>query len=519
MPQRRIPLYILIPSIAVVIVMLMPLFYLVVRALQADWDTVQSLVFRARNLDLLLNTLKLMFSVAALATVLAVPMAWLVVRSNLRGRRWVTLLAVMPLAVPGYVMAYALLSVGGFHGVAAQWFDIRLPRVQGYWGATLALAFYTYPYLFLNIRAALHGLDANQEESAASLGYTAWQTFYKVTLPHLLPALMAGWLVILLYTLGDFGAVALMRYEVFSYAIFTQYSGAFDRIYAAWLSLMLLAIASVFVAAEAYVVHRKRYARTGSGVARLPKPISLGLFALPAWLYVIAVVAASIGLPVVILTHWLVIAPPDISFFQEVPVTFLRSASAALPAALVAASMALPVAYLSVRYPSRWSAFVERSAYIGYSVPPLTLALAMVFFALHTAQFLYQTLPLLILAWVMATLALALGPIRSSLLQTRPNLEESAQSLGHGPFSTFFRVVLPRLKRGVIAGTVLVFVFLMKELPITFLLAPTGYNTLAVTVFTRTSEGMYPESAPFAAAIMIFSSLTVAFMLKNEGNR
>ncbi|WP_205849065.1 ABC transporter permease [Natronospirillum operosum] len=517
--RHRIPPYILWPSVLVIVLMTLPLFYLVLRALQADWATVQHLVFRPRNLDLMLNTLRLMFGVAAVCTAIALPLAWLVVKTDLPGRRWVTLLAVMPLAVPGYVMAYALLSVGGFHGVSALWFGVRLPRIQGYWGATIALSLYTFPYLFLNLRAALHGLDANLEESAASLGYSRWHIFRSVTLPHLLPAMLAGWLVILLYTLGDFGAIALMRYEVFSYAIYTQISSASDRIYAAWLSLMLLAMALTFVALEAFVVHKKKYARTGSGAARQARPMRLGWMALPAWLFVLAVVLVSLGLPSLILTYWLVLSPPDISFFTDVPVTFLRSASAAIPAAILAALLAIPVAYLSVRYPSRLAAAVERTAYIGYSIPPLTLGLALVFFSLHTAHFLYQTVPLLILGWVMATLALALGPIRSSLLQTRPNLEESAQSLGHGPLSTFFRVMLPRLNRGVITGVVLVFVFLMKELPITFLLRPTGYDTLAVTVFTRTTEGMYAEAAPFAAAIVVFSSLTVALMLSRESKR
>ncbi len=517
--RRRVPPYILWPSVLVILLMTLPLFYLALRAFQADWETVRQLVLRPRNLDLMFNTLRLMFGVAALGTLIALPLAWLVARTDLPGRRWVTLLAIMPLAVPGYVMAYALLSVGGFHGVSAQWFDIRLPRIQGYWGATIALTLYTFPYLFLNLRAALYGLDANLEESAASLGCSRWQIFRRVTLPHLLPAMLAGWLVILLYTLGDFGAIALMRYEVFSYAIYTQYSGAFDRIYAAWLSLMLLAMALCFVAVEAFVVHRKKYARTGSGVSRQSRPLRLGWWAVPAWVFIIAVAALSLGLPGLILTYWLVLSPPDISFFMDVPMTFLQSASAALPAALIAALLAIPVAYLSVRYPSRLAAAVERTAYIGYSIPPLTLGLALVFFALHTAHFLYQTVPLLILGWVMATLALALGPIRSSLLQTRPSLEESAQSLGHSALSTFFRVVLPRLQRGLITGMVLVFIFLMKELPITFLLAPTGYETLAVTVFSRTSEGMYPEAAPFAAAIVIFSSLTVALMLSAERKR
>lgn len=517
--QRRIPLYILLPSLLVVAMMLLPLFYLVLRAAQADWATVQELVFRMRNLELLLNTLKLMFGVALLATLIAFPLAWLVVRTDLPGRKVVTILSVIPLAIPGYVMAYALLSIGGYHGVAAQWFDIHLPRIQGYWGAAIALTLYTFSYLFLNLRAALHGLDGALEESAASLGYSRIQIFWKVTLPHLLPALLAGWLVILLYVMGDFGAIALMRYEVFSYAIYTQYTGAFDRFYAAWLSLMLLALAAVILASEAFILRRRRFARTGAGVGRLPSAVVLGRYQWLAWLFILLTLGTALGLPAVILTYWLLVSPPDFSILAQVPATFFRSASAAFPAALIAAALAIPIAFLSTRYPSRLSAIVERSAYLGYSIPPLTLGLAMVFFALHSAYFLYQTLPLLIMAWVMATLALAVGPVRSALLQTRSSLEESSYALGHGVSSTFFRVILPRIQRSLLASILLVFIFLLKELPITFLLAPTGYSTLAVTVFTRTSEGMYAEAAPFAAAIILFSSLAVGLILSREGKQ
>ena len=516
---QRPPFYILIPSLVAALAMLLPLFYLGLRAFQADSAELAELLLRQRNLDLLLNTLKLTLGVLLLTTLLALPTAWLVTRTDIRYKRLITLFAVVPLAVPGYVMAYALLGVGGHYGVFAQLFGWQLPRIQGYWGAVLALALYTFPYLFLNLRATFLGLDRSLEESAQSFGYSQQQIFFKILLPHMAPALLAGWLVIGLYVMGDFGAVALMRYEAFSYAIFTQYSSAFDRIYAAWLSLMLLALAGSFVLMETLVLKRKRLASVGSGIARPKAPTRLGWKALPAWLYLLLVLLSSVGLPVMILSYWLFLSPPDLRFFLEVPGTFMRSAGAALPAALVAAAFALPISYLLVRYPSRISTAIERSTYIGYALPPLTLALAMVFFALHTAYFLYQTLALLIFTWALATLALAMGPIRSSLMQTRANLEEASFSLGHGPVSTFFHVVFPRLRRGILASIAIVFLFCMKELPITFLLAPTGYTTLAVTVFSRTSEGLMAEAAPFAAAIVLFSSLSVGMVLNREANR
>lgn len=505
-----------LPTLIIVALMLTPLCYLLLRAGQADLATIQQLVFRQRTLDLLRNTLALMGGVTLLCTVIAAPLAWLVTRSDLPGKRIVTILCVLPLAIPGYVMAYSLLSVGGTYGVAAQWFGIHIPRPQGYWGATLALTLYTFPYLFLNIRSALRGFDATLEESAASLGVSRWRIIRSVTIPHLLPGLMAGWLIILLYVMGDFGAIALMRYEVFSYAIYTQYTAAFDRIHAAWLSLLLLSLAAVVVYLEWRVLRGGRYSRTGTGCHRCPPPVRLGVWRYLAWAFIAAVLLAALGFPALILTYWTVIASPSIETLLDVPATFIRSAGAALPAAILAAGMALMISWVSVRHPSNWSAFAERTVYLGYAMPPLTLALAMVFFAMQGAWWLYQTLPLLILAWVLATTALALGPIRSALLQVRPGTEDSARSLGHGPASILHRVTLPQLRGPLVTSVILVFVFLMKELPITLLLSPIGYQTLAVSVFNRTVEGMYAEAAPFAIAIVLFCCISVAIMLHRE---
>lgn len=513
---RKAPPSLLVPALVVAAAMFVPLVYLVARAMQADRQQLVTLVFSSRNLELLINTLLLTGGVLAIGTFLSLPLAWLVTRTTLPWRRLVTVLAVVPLAIPGYVMAYALMGIGGRYGVAARLFDLQIPNIQGYWGAVIALALYTFPYLFLNLRAALLGLDSSLEESARSLGYSNMQIVRKVIFPHLLPGLLAGYLVVGLYVMGDFGAIALMRYEAFSFAIYNQYAGAFDRIYAAWLSIMLLALALSFVVMEIFVLRRRRLASVGSGSIRPAKPAVLKKMLPVAILYLIVVLGSSVLLPVLMLAYWLVLAPPDISIFLQVPWTFVSSASAALPAALLAVVLAFPLCYLAARYPSPLIIWMERSAYIGYALPPLTLALAMVFFALQTAFFLYQTIFLLIVAWTIATLVLAMGPIRSAILQARPNLEEASWSLGYGPIATFFYVLLPRLRRGIIAGIVLVFLFCMKELPITLLLSPTGFNTLAVSVFTRTVEGMMAEAAPFAAAIVLFSGISVGMILRRE---
>jgi iron(III) transport system permease protein len=515
---RRPPLFLLAVAVLVGASMCVPVLYLVLRALEADPETLFQIVFRERNARLLGNTLTLTFCVLVATTMIALPLAWLVVRSDLRFKRFLAFLGVLPLAVPGYVMAYALIGLSGYSGFANAMFGITLPRPNGLWGATLALSLYTFPYLFLNLRSALMGLDPSLEASAYSLGRSRLNTFFTVLLPHLWPAFAAGWLVVGLYVLGDFGVIALMRYEVFSYAIFTQYAAAVDRIYAAWLALMLMGVTVGFILMESWFSRRSRYSRVAIGVARQQAPVTLGPWRPVAWLFLATVYGASLGLPALVLTYWLNLAPAalDVEALWQV---FVRTTLAAAPAALLATALALPVVYLTVRYPSPLSWAMNRLVYLGYAVPPLAFALAMVFLALTAIPWAYQTLGLLIAAYSLSFLALAVGPIRSALLQLGARTEEAALSLGYSRAETFLLVTLPTLRRAITAGALLVFIIVVKELPITFLLAPTGYTTLATRVFGYTSEGMLYEAALYAALIVLFSSLFVGLILRYEGRR
>ncbi|WP_245410015.1 ABC transporter permease [Pararhizobium haloflavum] len=513
---KRPPAIIAVPAMLVATAMVIPIFYLVFRATGADIATVASLVFRPRTAGLLANTAALALGVLTLTTLIAGPLAWLTTRTDLKGARLVNILVTLPLAVPGYVMAYALIGLSGYYGFMNTVFGVTLPRPQGWFGATLALSLYTFPYIYLNLRAALAGIDPSVEESARALGSSPRDVFFRVTLPHLKPALFAGWLVVGLYVIGDFGAVALMRYEVFSYALYTQYAAAYDRIYAAWLALILVALAVSVIWWESRLREGARFARTGTGAGAARRMVRLGPAGQSiAWLFITLIVAAALGLPVAVLVFWLS-AEPILPALPALLTSFLQSLSAAVPSAVLAGLLALPVAVLAVRYPSPLSLLVNRLAFLGYAVPPLAFALAFVFFALGAARPLYQTHALLVIAYALAFLPLALGPIRSALYLARPSLEEAARSLGYGPLAVLRHVVLPVIRRGVVAGMVLVFVIVMKELPIAFLLAPTGFRSLAVTLFSRTSEGMMVDAAPYAAAIILFSGLFVGVVLRHE---
>jgi iron(III) transport system permease protein len=496
--------------------MVLPLIYLLLRASEAEPAQVAALLWRWRTVELLANTAALTVGVLGLSTLIALPLAWLLSRTNLHGRRWLNLLAVLPLAVPGYVMAYALIGLAGNYGFLNQTFGVTMPRPQGWWGATLALSLYCYPYLYLNLRAAFAGLEASLEETARVLGATPRQLFRRVTLPHLMPALMAGWLVVGLYVIGDFGAVALMRFRVFSYVIYQQYAIAYDLLYSAWLSLILIAIALLVVWAESKLRQGQHYSGSGSGSGRPLAPLRL-----PGWgqvlglLFCLAVAAAALGLPVAVLSFWISRGVSQATW-QGLLTSFAQSLSMAAPAALLAGLMAIPVAVLAVRFPGRLSRWVNRLSFVGYAVPALAFALAFVFVTLRSAPWLYQTRGLLVLVYALAFLALAVGPIRSALYQARPAIEEAARALGLGPLASFRRATLPLIQPGLVAAVVLVFVTVMKELPIAFLLAPPGFRPLAIQMFSRTSEGMLVEAAPYAAAIIAFSALAVGVVLRRD---
>ncbi len=504
-----------IPIVMVGIGGLIPLVYLLAKAFSAEGSALVEIVFRWRNARLFLNTLLLTAGVLALDLLLATPAAWLTTRANLKGRRFFTVLCALPLAIPGYVMAYALLALGGNTGIVAQLFGTSIPRLSGYPGALLALSAYTSPYLFLNLRTALLGLDPSLEESARSLGYKPYETFFSIVLPQLRPAFYASGLLISLHVLGDFGVVSLMRYETFSYALYTEYMLSFEHIYAAWLALMLLAFTACLLYLEAKLLNNAMFHRTGRGPSRQLPKTQLGAWRFPTYTYLSLLTFITVVVPAGAVMLW-IFRGLNMSALEGLWAALIGSLSIAIPAGVLCALLAIPFAYIGVRYPSRISNALERIGYLVYAIPPLAFALSLIFFLLHTAPFIYKTLPVLICACTLHFLAEAIGPVRSSLYQASPNLEEAARSLGYSRIQAFFRVLFPILMRGMLTATALVFLATMKELPLTFLLSPAGYETLALNVWSYTTEAMFAEAAPYALAILLFSGVFVGVLIRQE---
>ena len=526
--RRRPPWFLTAPAALCTAGMLLPLAYLVIRAAEGDAQLLRETVFRQRTLSMLGNTMGLAAAVLATVTLLGLPLAWLTTRTDLRARAWLTLLATMPLAIPGYLMAYALLSIGGEYGTARQLMGISVPRLSGFWGAWLALSLYNLPYMFLNLRVALQRIDPAIEEAARSLGHTPPRVFTGVMLPQLRPALMAGGLLVALHVIGDFGAVSLMRFETFSYALAQQFENN-QHASAAWLGLVVVTITAVLLVLEVRFLRGLRLDPTGAAVTRVLRPVRLGRWTGPAYAFVFAIAAAGVLLPLLTIIYWSVRSVERQAIAWEPWWRALAdSLSVAIPAAAVTSALAVPLAYLARRYPSRASSALERSAYIGYATPPIAFALGLVFFTLLLPRTLdgwglaaagaavgslYQSFALLIAAYALHFLAEAIGPVRSALYVASPRAEEAARSLGCGRFEAFVRVTLPLLRPGLVASAALVFLSVVKELPITYILSPLNFQPLSMRVWDYTNEAMYAQAAPYALTILVVSGAFVGLLL------
>ena len=517
---RRPPLLLVAAALAVLAVVALPLAYLVVRAVGGGPDA-WAVLARPRTFALVGRTALLVAAVTGAAVLVAVPLAWLVTRTDLPGRRLWAVAAALPLVVPSYVAALALLAAFGPTGLlqralAGPFGVERVPEIYGFGGALLALTISTYPYVFLLTAVALREVDPALEETARGLGRGRLATFARVTLPLVRPSVGAGALLAALYALSDFGAVSLMQYTSLTRAIFLQYRSLFDRTPAAVLALALVALTAVVLVLELRARGRGRYERVGPGTRRAARPVRLGPWRWPALLFSGAVVGLALGAPLAVLGYWFARAA-SADALAEAWGAAVNSVGVSAAAACVAVVAASPTALLAARHPAWWSRLLERLAYASNALPGIVIALSLVFFAARYATPVYQTLLLLVVAYVVRFFPQAVAASHAAFLQVNPRLEEAARGLGRGPRHAFLSVTAPLVAPGLLAGAALVFLSAMKELPATLLLRPIGFDTLATEVWTATTVGAYSRAAVPALVLVLLSAPLVYLLLERRG--
>ncbi|SDF95337.1 ABC transporter permease [Pseudonocardia oroxyli] len=444
-----------------------------------------------------MNSAVLVACVSAGCLVLGVATAWLLARTRLPlpGLWWV--LASLPLAVPSYLVAFAVVTT---------W-----PGTSGLLPLTVVLVLACAPYVTLPTAAALRLADTGLEDVARTLGRGPVRTFLTVTLPQALPAALAGTLLAALYTLSDFGAVALLRYQAFTWAVRAAFEGTYDRIGAAVLALVLAVLTLSLVAAERAA--RRRWVRGRATLAtRTVPPVSLGRAAPVAAVGLAVVATASLAFPVAVLLGRIVRAGGvDVDWAR-----LGRAAAATLGlsagAAVLAVVLALPVGTLAARYRGRLVGAIESVAYLGHGLPGIVVGLSLVSFSLAAVPGLYQTAPVLVFAYAVLFLPKAVGATRAAVERVPVGVEEVSRTLGRSAPRTWLTVTARQAWPGIAAGGLLVMVTAMKELPATVMLRPIGVDTLSTELWQRTAAGSYGAAAP-AALLLVVLACVPAFLL------
>jgi len=508
-------------TLASAALILLPLGYVTSQALSAD-PAVWSRLWTTRIPELLTNTIWLAASVACLTLLLGVSTAWLVTRVEFPGRRLWEGALVLPLAMPTYVLAYIYSYLLGFGGpVEHVWQLVAGPQArifspQSYLGATLVMTLDTFPFVYLLSRSALLNLNVSFEEVSRASGISRLKTLWLVTLPLMRPSIAAGLALVILYVVSDFGAVSLLRYQTLTYAVFQQMTGRSDNTAASILSLLLVGLALLFLVTERWFRHRSRFYQT-TGRYRRPERHRF------SWLgttlvtgYLMLVVGASFGLPAYLLIIWSLSpeaqATIDSRFFGFLWNSGFLAACAATGGVLIG----LPLAYMANRRPSWLNLGCLQAAYAGYVLPGPVAALAVLVLCLNLTPFLYGSVLVLIVAYVIHFLPAGLQSLEPALQQITPNLEEVARTLGLGVRQTWQRVTLPLMRNGFIVAWVLMFLQTMKELPATLLLRPVGFDTLAIRVWMEASEEYYRLAAPSALLIVLLGLPTLLLLLSKD---
>ena len=486
----RAPWWLVVASVLVIVVVSVPLFYLVVRVLDVSPSGILDILARPRVLSLVFNTVGLAVAVTVTGVLGGTVIAAVLTRIRFRARGTWLLVSALPLAVPSYLASYGWL--------------VLIPGLNGFVPSYALLTAVTVPYVILPVAAALRGTSADGEAVARTLGLGPIQAFWKVTWPQVRPAAIAGGLLVFLYTLSDFGLVAMLRYQTLTWGVHQAYAASFDRAHAAVLAMLLVVIAIAVVVAERSArgnVHR-------TTATHLPLEEVRWSF---RWLALIAVATPPVvGVVIPLLGLGMRLAQAET--LRAIDYSRLATATAstigvALAAALLAVLVALPLAALAARYSRRWVGALESLGYVSNALPGIEVGLSLVFLSLALLPGLYQTVALLVFAYVVLFMPKALGTARSSIESVSPELISVARTLGASPFTAWRRVTLPLALPGLGIGALLVAITTMKELPATLLLRPIGFDTLATELWSKTVAAEFGAAAPYAAVLVLIAAI------------
>ncbi len=490
---------------------------------------------------LIRNSALLLSLVAAGTLILGVGLAWLAAVYDFPGRRWLEWAVVLPFAFPTYVLGYVFLDLFGIAGPVQGFFKGRLgglpdwyPDIRSVGGVALVMVLAFFPYVYLLTRAAFRTHGVRILEVAGSLGHAPTASFFKVVLPMARPWIFGGLLLVAMETLADFGTVSVFNFDTFTTGIYKAWYSLFSLEAAAQLASLLLFVALLLLVAEKYHESRRRFYQLGQ---ETPSPTRFQLHGLGAWSASLTfglVFAVSFLLPLIYLIYW-----SWQTFRQEMTVQYGRlvwnTLFIGVSAALLVSGAALFLVYGARLKKRSWLKWLSNGATLGYALPGTVLAVGLFIpiawldnrlaqfsvwaFDYEPSLLLNGTLFTMLAAYFIRFQAVAFQPLQTAMQRITPAMDESAKSLGRSNLAILSHVHFPLLRAGLLTALLLVTIDVMKEMPITLMTRPFGWDTLSIRIFELTSEGEYKRAALPSALLVLTGLVPVSILIKLSGKQ
>ena len=506
--------------------MAVPLLAVVTFALNPS-DDIWSHLFDTVLVKYIRTTLTLMIGVGFGVFLIGTGTAWLVTMCRVPGRWIFNWALLLPLAVPAYVLAFVvtdqleyagtvqvvLRDVFGWQNRQDYWF----PEIRSLGSAIVVMTLVLYPYVYLLARAAFLEQSVCVLEVSRTLGKSPWQSFHSVALPLARPAIVIGVILALMETVNDFGTVDYFAVNTFTFGIFDVWLNMNSRSGAAQLASILLLFVLVLVGAERWARRGQRFHHTSSKYSALPSYQLNGMRATGAIAACLIPVLLGFVLPAAVLASY------ALEFYEETLTAnyfsyVINTLTLASVSAVLAVGIGVFLAYGVRLNGSPLLRLMTRFASIGYAVPGAILAIGIVIplgafdnfldalsrqaFGISTGLLMSGTIIAIIYGYLARFLALSYGTVEASLAKITPNMDGAARTLGHGPGRSLVRLHLPLMRGSLMTAGLLVFVDCMKELPLTLILRPFNYETLATFVYQYASDELLEEAALGALTIV-----------------
>tara|TARA_Y100000590_G_scaffold77997_1_gene86596 strand:- start:12054 stop:13682 length:1629 start_codon:yes stop_codon:yes gene_type:complete len=484
-----------------------------------NWDHIKDTVL----FSYLSNSFILVFGTVFFSVLFGVLCAWLIASCNFKGRKFFEWILVLPLAIPTYISAYAYFDILEILNPFLIWIRTNISfeamqlvnNILVYLITILVMASVLYPYIYLLVRASFLSQGKQLIDAARTLGHNNKSIFWKIALPMSRPAIVAGISLVIMETLNDYGAVKHFGISTFTSGIFRTWLGMGDLTGALRLAVFLMLLIFFLLIIEKNLRSGSKY-HLGLNSNSSSEKISLNKNK-----SFIAIICCSIPLmlgfviPIIRLTSWGWLTKANTMEINIIEL-IINSLGLAIITSIITVMTAIFLVFSARYYNNNLTYFSNRLAILGYSVPGAVIAIGILLFLgkinAYTNYMITGTLYLLILAYIIRFLAVAWQPINAGIEINCDTLNHASRTLGTSTFRSLISVNLPLIKNTILTAGLLVFIDTIKELPLTLILRPFNFETLATRTFDLSGQAQIIESSIPALCIITIVVIPLIFL-------